>query len=118
MVAAALAENELFTVIAGPSGQELGKTWSDLAARLATPQCEFGIIAGGRQDGRGYNPLLSGDNDAVVTVASTQLAGAADFRVVPTIHMLLMDDPTVIQYTLRFLQHGYFISPQQRQPLK
>jgi hypothetical protein len=85
---------------------------------LATPQFEFGIISGGKQDGHGYNPLLSGDNDMVVTVEETRLAGARDFLSVPVIHTILMDDAAVQEATVRFLEHGYFIAEGQRQPIE
>ena len=71
-----LGDYPAFIAAFGESGQQLGKRWKELKPTLATPECEFGIIAGGRGDGHGYNPLLSGDNDGIVTVASTRLAGA------------------------------------------
>jgi hypothetical protein len=83
--------------------------WKELEPKLATPQFDFGILAGGRGDGRGYNPLISGDDDAVVTVESTRLAGARDFRVLP--------DAKVQEYTVRFLNEGHFESEGARQPI-
>ena len=53
----------------------------------------------------------------VVSVETTRLAGAADFAVLPVPHTLMMDDPEVQQYTLRFLERGYFRSDDQRQPI-
>jgi len=85
--------------------------------RLAIPSCPFCIIAGGRSGPRGYNPWLTGDNDLLVDVASTRLPGAADFVVVPVIHALMMANPVVQQYTLRFLETGAFISPESRHPI-
>ena len=85
--------------------------------RLAIPQCEFGIIAGGRGDERGFNPLLTGDDDGVVTVSSTRLAGAADFLVLPVSHTFLMRNRQVLDCTLRFLEHGFFLSADKRQPI-
>ena len=49
-----LGDNKLFESIAGPPGEELGRHWAELEKHLATPTCEFGIIAGGR--GRGSRP--------------------------------------------------------------
>ena len=85
--------------------------------RLAIPPCPFGIIAGGDDDPEGGNPLLDGNDDMVVTVAETRLPGAADFVIVPALHTFIMDDAQVQEYTLRFLQHGYFIAPEVRRPL-
>jgi len=117
LAAVAVSENSLFTTMAGRPGQQLGRTWGNLKGKLATPAFEFGIIAGGRQDHQGFNPLLPDDNDGTVTVASTRLAGATDFVVVPTMRSLMINDAKVIEYTLRFLRKGYFISADRRRPL-
>jgi Alpha/beta hydrolase family len=116
-IAEALGSVGLFHVVAGASGSQLSREWSDLQQDLATPECEFGILAGGRGTTRGYNPLLEGDNDSVVSVETTRLAGAADFAVLPVVHSVMMDDRTVQEYTLRFLKHGYFISAEARHPI-
>lgn len=117
IAAQALADDGLFNVITGKPGQQLGAEWDELRKHLATPAFEFGIIAGGRGNGKGYNPLLPGDNDGVVTVESTKLSGAADFVVVPSLHALMMDNATIQEYTVQFLKNGYFIAPDRKQPL-
>ena len=118
VAASMLADNNLFVTLFGRPGQELGTDWKQLAPQLTVPNCEFGIIAGGKEDDAGYNPLLKGDDDGTVRVESTKLPGAADFRVVPGIHSFIMDQPKVKQYTLRFLENGFFESAEKRQPLK
>ena len=90
-----LGDNPAFIAVFGSAGQQLGKRWAELKPTLATPACEFGIIAGGRGDGHGYNPLLDGDNDGIVTVASTRLAGARDFLLVGELHTLLLHSANV-----------------------
>lgn len=112
------ADNIVFKEIMGEAGQELGRDWSDLQKRLATPPFEFGIIAGGKGNAKGFNPMLTGDNDGTVTVESTKLDGARDFLVVPVMHSFLMDNEKAQEYVLRFLQDGYFISEQERHPLE
>jgi pimeloyl-ACP methyl ester carboxylesterase len=112
------AQSGVFQVVAGKPGQQLGPQWDRLEQRLATPAFPFGIIAGGRGDGRGYNPLLSGDNDGIVSVAGTRLAGATDFLVLPVLHTFMADDPKVEQLTLHFLQQGCFTSPAARKPIE
>ncbi len=109
--------NSLFDRMLGQSGRALARQWNDLHKHLATPQTEFGIIAGGERDENGYNPLLPGDDDLVVSVDETKLPGARDFIVVNGLHALLMTNPEVQQATLRFLDHGYFVSEDKRQPL-
>jgi len=117
LLALTLPENSMLEAVTGDAVRQLGQDWADLQARLATPNCEFGIIAGGKGNGKGYNPLLPGDDDGTVTVASARLAGASDFVLLPVLHSSIMDNRRVQQYTLRFLQHGYFISADKRQPI-
>ena len=117
LLAETFADNIVFREIAGDAGQELGRDWPQLEKRLATPDFPFGIIAGGKGNQRGYNPILVGDNDGVVSVETTKLAGARDFVRLPMLHSFIMENPKVQQYVLCFLQHGYFISEAKRQPL-
>lgn len=116
-MAEAFAGVDAFHTVAGRSASQLASSWADLESRLATPEFQFGIIAGGRGTEKGYNPWLGADNDMVVSVETTRLPGACDFVVVPALHTLMMDDATVRQYTLRFLQQGCFISPEERNPI-
>ncbi len=81
---------------------------------MATPDFEFAIIAGGKNNDKGYNPLLRGDNDGAVPVETARLAGARDFAVLPILHTFIMNDKRVQEYTLRFLREGYFISDAER----
>ena len=117
-LASILANNVLFKQIAGEAGQQLGRQWPELEKRLATPGFQFGIVAGGKGDGKGYNPLLSGDNDGVISVETAKLVGARDFIVVPSLHSFVMDKVQVQRCVLSFLQHGYFVSEPKRQPLE
>lgn len=118
---AALAErfqnNVVFQWVFGTGGETFTQQWNALQEHLLTPPCQFGIIAGGAEDGEGSNPLLEGNDDMVVTVEETRLPGAHDFVVVPTAHTFIMDNATVQEYTLRFLRYGYFITEDRRQPL-
>ena len=87
------------------------------AMKMPPPACEFGILAGGRSATKGYNPLLPGDNDATVTVASTRLPGAADFILLPVIHSFLMTDQAAINATRHFLKHGRFEENRKAEPI-
>lgn len=111
------AENKLYQAIFGISGRQLGSGWEELEPQLTVPRCEFAILAGGKGDGRGYNPLVPGDDDAIVNVSTTRLAGARDFAVLPLLHWSMMDDRRAAEYALRFLQDGYFTSEQERRPV-
>jgi hypothetical protein len=110
-------QNSAFERVLGKSGRALAREWDGLQKRLAVPQCEFGIIAGGKLDGNGYNPFLDGDDDFIVKVEETMLSGAADFLVIDGLHALLMSNPDVQKAALRFLQHGYLVSEDRRRPL-
>ena len=105
-VADRLKEVPAFRWLTGESGQGLTTA---AAAKLPVPTVEFGIIAGGRGNANGFNPLLPGDNDGFVTVAETALDGARDFLLVRTTHGLVDDHPQTIDATLSFLRDGCFI---------
>jgi hypothetical protein len=117
-LATKLVRGALAEFVAGPAAQQMAFGWESLAPKLATPHFEFGILAGGKSDNRGYNPLLPGDDDAVITVESTRLAGARDFRVLPILHSIFMNDTRVQEYTVRFLNEGHFESDDKRQPIE
>jgi hypothetical protein len=113
-----LKQTKVFGVVLGRSASQLAELKSSPEAlELAIPQCEFGIIAGNGRMGPIGNPLLDGENDVFVEVEETKLAGASDFIVLPVAHSFLLTDPTVHAATLRFLQHGYFVSEATRQPI-
>ena len=87
-----------------------GPSWKNAWPR---PTFEFGIIAGGKGNDKGYNPMLPGDNDGVITRRDGQARRGARFRrACPSLHSFIMDDAKVQEYVLRFLQHGYFVSEQ------
>jgi pimeloyl-ACP methyl ester carboxylesterase len=111
-IADALHDWRLYRFLMGDSGQNLT---SRCATKLPTPDCEFGVIAGGRGDSsgglcgtRGYNPLLVGDNDGLVRVEATRLDGMRDFLIVPSIHTIILSDDETIRATLTFLKRGRF----------
>lgn len=94
-----------YQFLTGESGRELS---SGFASGLPIPEAEFGIIAGGRGNDVGFNPLLPGDDDGFVTVAETRLDGVRDHLIVNTTHGLLDDHPITIESTIRFLRTGCF----------
>jgi hypothetical protein len=116
-IATKLIRGALANFVAGPAAKELATGWEGLETKLATPTFEFGVLAGGRGDDKGFNPLIAGDDDGVITVESTRLAGARDFRVLPVLHTFFMDDQRAQEMTLRFLDKGHFESDETRQPI-
>ncbi len=117
ITASRLSDYGLFKTVFGDAGRQLGVEWKRLEPKLATPTTEFGIIAGGLGNKVGFSVRLPGDDDGRITVKTTQLAGAADFIVVGMLHELIANDPRVLDYTLHFLQHGWFVSAEQRRPI-
>ena len=107
----------LFRAIYGPAGQELAAGENSIAAALPIPTFPFGIIAGGRGADRGYNPLLKGDNDGTVTVASTRLPGATDFLRISRLHSFLMSAPETQSAIPNFLKHTRFSTENPPQPI-
>jgi len=116
-LARTLGRNRIFETVAGDAGRQLSRDWASLEQKMIVPNCEFGIIAGGRGKATGLNPLLEGDDDFVVSIAEARLAGAHDFAIVPVIHSLIMDHPDTRKKVLRFLSDGYFVSERERQPI-
>ncbi len=117
-LATRLQNNLIFKTFWGASGQELSRHWPGFSAKLATPEFEFGIVAGAQaEDAAINNPLIDGHNDLVVTVAETRLVGARDFYQQPLVHSFIMNNPEVHQATLNFLEHGWFRSADSRQPI-
>jgi pimeloyl-ACP methyl ester carboxylesterase len=91
--------------LTGESGQDLA---SEVARNLPVPEAEIGVIAGGRGNGQGFNPILSGDDDGFVAVTETHLDGMDDFLLVNTTHGLIDDHPLTIAATIAFLNDGGF----------
>ena len=116
-LATILVRGAVASFVAGPTAEALATGWETLEPKLATPHFEFGVLAGGKGDDRGFNPLLPGDDDGVVTVESTRLPGARDFRLIPVLHSFFMNDKRVHDYAMRFFEHGHFETAESRQPI-
>ncbi|MBX3420847.1 MAG: lipase [Pirellulaceae bacterium] len=107
-IAKQLSRTGLFGLVAGPAGMELGSRWQSFVARLATPTCPFGIIAGRLPEALPLNPLVDGQGDFVVSVDETKLEGATDMLEVPVLHSFLMDSSDVQAAVARFIRTGHF----------
>jgi hypothetical protein len=98
-LAARLARSALFRWLAGPAGQQLARGEQE---RLPPPRVPTLVVAGGSRDGRGYNPLVGGDDDGVVAVRETRLAGA-ELLSVRGVHTFLMNDDAARRAVREFL---------------
>jgi len=112
-----LKNNPLFKTVLGPAGQQLVTHEDGLIPKLPIPGFEFGILAGGKNDGKGYNPILPGDDDGTVSVGSTRLEGASDFIVEPVLHSFLMFNDKCVDATMNFLEDGKFRNDADAQPI-
>jgi len=110
-------DNTLFGLVTGPSGKQLALPPDDVAKVLATPAFEFGIIAGSCGDVGPSNPVVAGDDDLIVAVDETKLAGARDFLVVPCWHGTMLRNELVTESAARFLKEGYFVAADKRMPI-
>ena len=108
--------NLIFKPIFGPAGQQLITDQAGFLAKLPKPDVEFAVIAGGHAP-NGYNPLIPGDDDGIVSVASTRLAGAADYLYVEALHLALNRNATTHAATVRFLQTGKLREEGEPQPI-
>ena len=114
-----LADSDFSEFLAGSAARQLtSERWEETLRELATPQCPFGIIAGGRDGGEVSLPWVEGVSDLIVSVEETKLDGASDFRVLPVVHFTMTGDSAVQEQTLRFLEHGFFESAETRHPLE
>ena len=100
-----------FTFILGPASGQLSTQASSIPNQLnqrGPVDFELGVITGNRS----FNPLTSwlipGPDDGRVSVNSAQVAGMADFLVVPRTHTFIMSSRTVIEQTVNFLRTGKF----------
>jgi pimeloyl-ACP methyl ester carboxylesterase len=113
------ADNKLIQVAAGKPLEQLAPSrgWPELEKGLATPNFEFGIIAGGRADSEGYLDAIPGDDDGLLSIDTMKLAGASDFVQTKGLHQLMAKYKEVREATLRFLLKGYFVSPDAKTPV-
>jgi len=89
----------------------LGPSFADLADGEALPaalpdEVVLGIVTGGCCAGRGYNPLLPGDDDGIVTVGETPLDGSDAVLRVEALHSFIAEDADAIAAIRGFLDHG------------
>jgi len=92
--------------LSGESGDELGTRWQEAEKSLGIPCCPFMIIAGGRNNNFGYNLMIPGDNDGIVSTESTKLEGAEKWMLFNVVHNELLHSPAVFTAVERFLLRG------------
>jgi pimeloyl-ACP methyl ester carboxylesterase len=101
----------VFTLIYGQTGLQLRRGRLGLADRAGLPVAQIGVIAGGTGTPKGFNRFLPGDNDHLVVVEETILAGMKDFVLVNHHHSSMLWARDTAELTLRFLRTGRFRQP-------
>ena len=94
--------------VTGPAWKQLATDIEGFARNAGVPQCEFGIIAGERTEGKGWNPLVPGGDDGVISTENTKMKGMKDFITVRAIHARIMKNDEAIRQTVHFLKEGVF----------
>lgn len=113
-IARLLKPTGVFGLLMGKSGNELASRWEEFAQSLATPRHRFAIVAGKFN----YNPLFKVDNDFIVSVDETKLAGASDFQVYNVMHATIMSNQKVVEAVFRFFEKGYLATKDEMNPLQ
>ena len=103
-----LSRFQLFELINGPAGKQLGTEATSLPKSLGPVDYECGIIAGNKSLNLFASALIPGEDDGKVSTVSTQVSGMTDYLVVPHSHTFMMNRPVVIEQTINFLSQGSF----------
>ena len=98
--------------LAGPTAQALGTAPGSFPRSLPDPTYPVGVIAGLRNGGPTAD-LIPGEDDGVVPVESTKVAGMSDFVVVDSGHALMRYSEEVARQTIAFLRWGAFLHEHQ-----
>jgi pimeloyl-ACP methyl ester carboxylesterase len=81
---------------------------NDFLKTVGIPTQEFGIIAGGKGDDKGFSSRIPGDDDGTISVASSRLEGSRDFILLPHMHTPLVWSADTARQAIYFLNHGVF----------
>ncbi|MBX2833621.1 MAG: hypothetical protein KTR28_01480 [Micavibrio sp.] len=96
----------LFKAFYGPAGSQLLTTHQHIEDEIDYP---LGIIAGSSN----FNPAApfifkEQDNDGIVAVERTKVAGMTDHIIMPALHAVMMFNPDIIRQTRHFIENGGF----------
>jgi triacylglycerol lipase len=100
---------KLFKYLSGPAGLQLGTEADSVPNSLGSVNYPVGIIAGNKPINPFLSRLFPGANDGKVSVERSRVEGMQDFIVVPFSHTFIMQRDYIIDQSLHFIQHGFFL---------
>ncbi len=109
-----LSRFQVFNLINGPAGKQLGTDAESLPKSLGPVDYEVGIIAGNKSLNPITSTLIPGEDDGKVSTTSAQVAGMTDYIVLPYNHSFIMNRAEVIKQTIHFLNNGHFLHSSQQ----
>lgn len=98
--------------LAGPTASALGTDENSFPRSLPAPDYSLGIIAGVTDNGF-FSGQIPGEDDGLVPVASTSLAGMEDFIIIETNHTMMRYNSEVALQTISFLRNSRFLKKEQ-----
>lgn len=103
-----LGDWEVFGMLNGPAGMQLGTGPEGIPAQLLPVDFPVGVIAGNKSISPVFSNLIDGPDDGKVSVASTKVEGMSDHLILPVTHTFMMNNPRVIAQTLHYIEFGRF----------
>jgi hypothetical protein len=95
----------------GPNVEKMETDSSSYANQLPIPcNTEIGVIVGRRHKDKGYNLLIEGDNDGLISPENTLLGNEKDVAYVKYNHLGVIRRKQPIKLVVEFLKFGKFVS--------
>lgn len=94
--------------VIGPAAASLNTSAAGLPDTLRPPNFPVGVITGDRSNYPFLSPFIPGADDGVVSVRSSEVAGARDSIVLHEAHVELIHSSEALRQTRRFIETGAF----------